>query len=528
MTHRRRRWWTYGRALVVPLLLWGLVLGSLWEPVREWLGASKAQDETDLHEWLDEARGDLPGMVDEYLRILDRKDKLPEDEPLAREKIQEFLDTLATPPTKMYNGTLPLFPTIYQIKIYKDGQREALIRWDSLLPIEEGDYEELIHRLTPNAYARVRYQLHAYDKRQREEELRASRFRKLSLLAVFATGIALAWVVYVQRREQRQQRQQQLAEHQVMLAEQLLLKEEVRRQEAEHRQQEAEHDLLQQRLAAQEYEQKMLEMKSQLYASIGIMAGSYAHNIKNLLVRPNDLLRRCLETDGSSPDQKRMLGEVRQTLGTVTERLQQILATVRRDPSESEMSRLDLRTLLRALEQTWRDLAWERWKLQLTVELDEQPLWIEGDLSHLQQAVENLLFNARDATFEMRLHLREQARQGQQGESARRQGLIAAASWKGEVIVRARRDNEHVVVEVRDNGIGMTEEVRRRCTETHFSTKRDNAGYEGLSTGMGLGLSFVQMVLDNHHATLEIESSPLHGATLRVRFPAADQSEPEA
>ena len=42
-------------------------------------------------------------------------------------------------------------------------------------------------------------------------------------------------------------------------------------------------------------------MKSQLYASIGIMAGSYAHNIKNLLVRPNDLLARCLEADGLSP-----------------------------------------------------------------------------------------------------------------------------------------------------------------------------------------------------------------------------------
>ena len=31
-----------------------------------------------------------------------------------------------------------------------------------------------------------------------------------------------------------------------------------------------------------------------LVASIGIMAGSYAHNIKNLLVRPNDLLARCM------------------------------------------------------------------------------------------------------------------------------------------------------------------------------------------------------------------------------------------
>ncbi len=48
---------------------------------------------------------------------------------------------------------------------------------------------------------------------------------------------------------------------------------------------------------AAEAEKSALELKSQLYASIGIMAGSYAHNIKNLLVRPNDLLARCIESE---------------------------------------------------------------------------------------------------------------------------------------------------------------------------------------------------------------------------------------
>src|SRR5216683_222530 len=172
------------------------------------------------------------------------------------------------------------------------------------------------------------------------------------------------------------------------------MQEELRRQEAEDRQQEAERDLLQQKLAAQEYEQKMLEMKSQLYASIGIMAGSYAHNIKNLLVRPNDLLRRCLEVDGLSSDQEYMLQEVRQTLGTVTERLQQILRTVRRDPSRSELTRLDRNAVVRDLHRTWDDLAREKWKVTLTAEVASEPLWIAADLSHLQQAVENLLFNA--------------------------------------------------------------------------------------------------------------------------------------
>jgi signal transduction histidine kinase len=148
------------------------------------------------------------------------------------------------------------------------------------------------------------------------------------------------------------------------------------------------------------------------------------------------------------------------------------------------------------------------------------PLWIEGDLSHLQQAVENLLFNARDATFEMRNHLRDEARRADLNAAERREALIAAAAWKGSVVVRAYKEGSEVVVEVRDNGIGMNEEVSRRCTETHFSTKRDNATYEGHSTGMGLGLSFVQVVLDNHKARLEIDSEPLKGATFRIRFAA--------
>jgi signal transduction histidine kinase len=219
-----------------------------------------------------------------------------------------------------------------------------------------------------------------------------------------------------------------------------------------------------------------------------------------------------------------MLHEVRQTLGTVTERLQQILRTVRRDPSRSETARLDLNAVLRDLGHTWRDLARERWKLELTLDLDPEPLWIEGDLSHLQQAVENLLFNARDATFEMRNHLRTEARKlGPEGEAVRL-ALIAAAAWKGSVVLRTRRAGGRALLEVQDNGVGMTEEVRRRCTETHFSTKRDNAIYEGNSTGMGLGLSFVTAILEHHGAPLEIESAPLRGATFRAGFRLAEEA----
>jgi signal transduction histidine kinase len=308
----------------------------------------------------------------------------------------------------------------------------------------------------------------------------------------------------------------------------MLLEGELRQQETERRRDEAERKLLEQRLATQAAERQALELKSQLYASIGIMAGSYAHNIKNLLVRPNDLLRRCLEADGLNASQQFMLGEVRETLGTVTERLQQILQTVRRDPNCSVLSRIDLNAVLRDLGRTWEDLAREKWKLLLTTELSAGPLWIEGDVSHLQQAVENLVFNARDATFEMRSALRDQARrtvasEGDENGAGIRQALIDAAGWRGTVVLRTRREEGQAVLEVQDNGIGMSEEVRRRCTETHFTTKRDNALYEGHSTGMGLGLSFVVVILDHHHATLEIESAPQRGTRFRIQFPLAKE-----
>jgi signal transduction histidine kinase len=542
----RNKVWRYLRGLLAPLLLWGLFVAVLLRLLPSWMRGDDDHDEKALKEWLDEAgaRDNLPKMVRDYLdAVAAWRRQYPDAElsnnlllRLQAEKIQEQLQSMGDPPTKMYPGQLILFPTIYRMEVrFDSGLKLPPIAWDSDLPRHPSQYRTLEYQFTDGATVLVQFQLHVYKKRQRIEQEANFRLRWVSLLAVAGTVLAFSWVYLVQRRESERDRQRVEAQHQLDQAERQRVEEELRRQEAERRHEEAERDLLEQRLATQAAERQALELKSRLYASIGIMAGSYAHNIKNLLVRPNDLLRRCLEADGLSGDQEQMLHEVRQTLGTVTERLQQILRTVRRDPNHSELARIDLNALLRDLEHTWRDLARERWKLEISLDLAPEPLWIEGDLSHLQQAVENLLFNARDATFEMRNHLRDEARRQTAGGSDTervRQALIAAAAWKGSVLMRTRRVGDRALLEVRDNGVGMSEEVRHRCTETHFSTKRDNAIYEGNSTGMGLGLSFVTSILEHHGAPLEIETAPLHGATFRAGFRLAvvepDSSEKEA
>jgi signal transduction histidine kinase len=557
-TRDSRRWWRYLGALAAPALLWVLLIYLLVDTFRNRLQGDEKFDQAALREWIEESRPfreTLPELVRTYLKSADPGNPKPVPlEPLT-EAIQAQLQSLGNP-TKEYQQQLPLFPAIYRLELDFPSFGSTLppLVWESNIPrpqnttqVQRLDYS-IFGSNDSRALLHIDYQLHAYNKRQRDEQAAAMRLRWVTGFALAATALTFWWISLVQRRERERERQRLLTLEQINQSRQLLLEEEIRRQEIERRHEEAERELLEQRLATQAAESQALELKSQLYASIGIMAGSYAHNIKNLLVRPNDLLRRCLESDGLSADQNDMLHQVRQTLGTVTERLQQILHTVRRDPSRSELTPLDLNSLIREIAHTWEDLAREKWKLTLTIELHPKPLWIAGDLSHLQQAVENLLFNARDATFEMRNHLREEARKkvtsgqwsmassvaseeatsGQwSGTSDGRQALISAAAWKGAVTMRTRQEAEFAVLEVQDNGIGMNEEVRRRCTETHFSTKRDNAIYEGNTTGMGLGLSFVVVILGHHKAQLEIESQPLQGALFRASLPLLSNPSPD-
>jgi signal transduction histidine kinase len=535
---RFRHLWRFLRPALVPLLLVALAVITLREPVVSWLSGEERYDQDALKEWLLEAKvyQTLPEVVGDYLKMHARArelgqlvrdggpqgqqlggayTKLLQDLDLKREEIRVHLNALADPVTKMYRDKLPLFPLIYRLTVrFDDSLKLPPLVWDSERPRQPGQYAELtgVPLQEGAAWADLQYQLRVYARQQFNKREAVGRWLRLNGLAVVLTTAALVWIYLAQRRERERERQQVQAREQLSAAERLRLEEELRRQEAERRREEA--------------ERTALELKSQLFANIGIMAGSYAHNIKNLLVRPNDLLGRCLEGDSLPPEKNQMLHEVRQTLGTVTERLQQILQTVRRDPSKSERVRIDLNELAADMQRTWGEMAREKWKLVLSLDLAEGPLWIDGDRSHLQQAAENLLFNARDATFEMRNHLREQARlAGRQGgagaDAERRQAIIAAAAWKGEVVLRTRRAGDRGILEVQDNGFGMTEEVKRRCTETHFSTKRDNALFAGLSAGMGLGLSFVVVILEHHQATLEIESEPLRGTTFRASFPLA-------
>lgn len=78
---------------------------------------------------------------------------------------------------------------------------------------------------------------------------------------------------------------------------------------------------------------------------------------------------------------------------------------------------------------------------------------------------------------------------------------IDAMAGKGELRVRAYRDDKCVVVEIADNGPGISPEVLPHIYEPFFTTK-------GVGEGTGLGLDTVKRIVRKHGGSIQVRSKP--------------------
>jgi len=91
---------------------------------------------------------------------------------------------------------------------------------------------------------------------------------------------------------------------------------------------------------------------------------------------------------------------------------------------------------------------------------------------------------------------------------------IDAMGGKGELRVRTYREDSCVVVEIADNGPGISPEIRAHIFEPFFTTK-------GVGEGTGLGLDTVQRIVKKHRGNVQVSSKP--GDTrFQVWLPLAD------
>jgi two-component system phosphate regulon sensor histidine kinase PhoR len=87
---------------------------------------------------------------------------------------------------------------------------------------------------------------------------------------------------------------------------------------------------------------------------------------------------------------------------------------------------------------------------------------------------------------------------------------------KPEIIVQTSDNDQGLLLSISDKGIGMTRQVQSRIFERFY---RQPSGNVHNVKGFGLGLSYVQAVVEAHKGNISVESEPYGGSTFYLFLP---------
>ncbi len=231
--------------------------------------------------------------------------------------------------------------------------------------------------------------------------------------------------------------------------------------------------------------------QAQKLEAVGRLAGGIAHDFNNVLTVIQsyaEVLSFELEERGQGREE---VDAIRAAADRAAALARQLLAFARRDviiPRD-----VNLREVILGMQLILRRLVPPN--VELTLDLSDAPLVARIDAGQLEQVVMNLAINAVDAMPEGG-RLRIQTRPGTPDESGRETALL----------------------EVADNGTGMTPEVLERLFEPFFTTKP--AG-----RGTGLGLATTYTIIHEAGGRIEVTSEVGKGSVFLVTLPISTGGE---
>ncbi|TKV23981.1 hybrid sensor histidine kinase/response regulator [Citrobacter sp. wls613] len=228
-------------------------------------------------------------------------------------------------------------------------------------------------------------------------------------------------------------------------------------------------------------------LHSQKLKAVGQLTGGLAHDFNNLLAVIIGSLDLVSPDAPDAPRINRAL-KAAERGALLTQRL---LAFSRKQSLHPHA--VELKTLLENLGELMRHSLPATLTLEIEAQSPAWPAWI--DVSQLENAIINLVMNARDAM---------------DGQA----GTIKIRSWNQRVTRSDGRKQDMVMLEVADQGCGMSQEIKAQVFEPFFTTKQTGSG-------SGLGLSMVYGFVRQSGGRVEIESAPGQGTTVRLQLPRA-------
>jgi signal transduction histidine kinase len=238
--------------------------------------------------------------------------------------------------------------------------------------------------------------------------------------------------------------------------------------------------------------------RSQKMEAFGQLAAGVAHDFNNFLTTILGYSDLVLSEDGMSRTVESHIQEIRGAAGRASALAGHLLAFSRKQSLAPHV--IDVNDFLHNLERTLLRLVGDNITIVPELHREKGGLHIRVDPGQFTQIMVNLAVNARDAMRgggQLKLHTTAAVIHEEDQAAAEIDGLLPG---------------QYAVVSVIDNGVGMSEDVRRHLFEPFFTTKRDNN-----STGLGLATSYG--IVRQSGGSIRIESEPGKGTRVEIYLP---------
>jgi two-component system CheB/CheR fusion protein len=237
--------------------------------------------------------------------------------------------------------------------------------------------------------------------------------------------------------------------------------------------------------------------QAQKMEAIGRLAGGIAHDFNNLMTTIIGYSALLLETLAGNQDAIESVQEIEAAGQRAAALTTQLLAFSRRQVLQPKV--LDLNLIVADFDRMLRRVVGERTQVVIDCAPD---LWqVRADPGEIGRALMNLSLNARDAMPGEGTLTIQTGNLTLEEPEAREQGLPPG---------------RHVILEVRDTGVGMDEHVQERIFEPFFTTK------EG-GKGTGLGLSTVMGIVEQSGGHIRCRSEIGLGTSFKIFLPAVTE-----
>lgn len=240
------------------------------------------------------------------------------------------------------------------------------------------------------------------------------------------------------------------------------------------------------------------ELEAQLaYAqkmqSIGTLAGGTAHNFNNLLTGiQGNVSLMLLDKEPDDPEYDRLIN-IQKLVENGSKLTYQLLGYAREGKYEVKPINLN-----RLVKETSNTFGLTRKEIVIHHDLVEDLHGIRVDQGQIEQTLLNFYVNALDAM-------------PKGGELFLMTSNVTHTDMSGKSY--KPKPGNYVLLSVKDTGIGMDKETRKRIFEPFFTTK-------GLANGTGLGLASAYGIIKGHGGYIDVFSELGHGATFNIYLPA--------